>query len=782
LGRAVKWKPSSLVPVLICAGVTVFTCLIEWLGSTWPVFKDLNRLEWITYDWRVRQAARTSPTVATNLGFVAMDNESVEALLNGSLPYRFGLLWPRQVYARLVEELSAQGAHTIGFDVLFAELRPDHPPANIDGRTIPSDDFFAEALRRSGNTILASEAGLYPPPLFASNAAGVAHITAERDDDGILRRTHAFTEVRVWHPKIKEGAASFGWDLSAARVEGGKLILPRRFDGETNVLPLNERGEFNLALVERSLSGQRIASRFAAPFEDKRLWHLGIVLAARALGLDLDSAKIDLVNGRVELSSTNGVRRVIPVDREGRFFIDWSIGLRSPHLTKGSIEHLLEQYEARRAGRTDEMTNVWRGKLIVVGSTASGNNLNDQGATPLEQQTFLVSSYWNVANAVLLDRFVQPLSLTGRLLIIIAFGIVAGLCTWKLRTLGAVACVAGLAAAYVVGAAWLFAESRVWLPIVTPVLGALFTTHVSLITYLVRVERRGRQRTREIFSRVVAPDIVRELLGFEKLSLGGARRRVTIFFADIRGFTHVTDTSQQLAEQFIAQRGLSGDAAQKHFDATAEAVLNTVNPYLSIVADVVKKHEGTLDKYIGDCVMAFWGAPVENERHAVCGVRAAIEAQRAIFEFNQQRRAENERRGEENIRRMANGEEPWPMLEILTLGSGINTGFVTVGMVGSEAHVLNYTIFGREVNLASRLEGASGRARILIGAETYRELLRDDPKLAATCREQPPLELKGFHDLVKAYEVPWRAADVSRVEANQSVTLIRDPAQREDCY
>jgi class 3 adenylate cyclase len=97
------------------------------------------------------------------------------------------------------------------------------------------------------------------------------------------------------------------------------------------------------------------------------------------------------------------------------------------------------------------------------------------------------------------------------------------------------------------------------------------------------------------------------------------------------------------------------------------------------------------------------------------------------------------------------------MLPILLLGSGINTGMATVGLMGSAAEMQNYTVFGREVNLASRLESASGRGRIFIGQATYEHVRRDDPALAATCVELPPRELKGFRSAVKAYEVPWRS-------------------------
>ena len=96
------------------------------------------------------------------------------------------------------------------------------------------------------------------------------------------------------------------------------------------------------------------------------------------------------------------------------------------------------------------------------------------------------------------------------------------------------------------------------------------------------------------------------------------------------------------------------------------------------------------------------------------------------------------------------------MLPILVVGSGINTGVTTVGLMGSDVHGLNYTVFGREVNLASRLESISGRSRIIIGEATYAAIARDDPKLAANCVALPPEKVKGFRSAVKIYEVPWQ--------------------------
>jgi class 3 adenylate cyclase len=158
--------------------------------------------------------------------------------------------------------------------------------------------------------------------------------------------------------------------------------------------------------------------------------------------------------------------------------------------------------------------------------------------------------------------------------------------------------------------------------------------------------------------------------------------------------------------------------------------------------------------------MAFWGAPTPNPGHAVFCVRAAIEAQRAVYELNRRRRADNQERQKENVGRLAGGLSPRPMLPILFFGMGINTGVATVGLMGSAAHAVvrqgSYTVFGREVNLASRIEGVSGRGRICISQSTYEHLQRGAPVLAAACVALAPANFKGIRSAVEIYEVPWR--------------------------
>jgi class 3 adenylate cyclase len=768
----VKRQPIKRVPVLIASGVIMLIGLLRWVQVGF--FESLERM---TYDMRAREALKFAPTVATNLGFVFIDDASIAFVrTNRSLGYRAGLYWPRHVYGRLVEELAAQGARAVALDVIFGELRPFDSMVQMgDQSPMESDDFFALQMRRANNVILAVPPGLTPPSLFLTNALARGDISTHKDyPEGVLRRAQAFRVSRKWHFAFRQVAADpeFGVDLDQARVESGQVVLPRG-GGDDIKVPLDREGNFDLA----AFGGENLPpgmARKAKPFTEERLWHMGVVLAAQELQVDLTKAEVDLKQGRITLRGAGGVERVIPVDAEGYFYIDWCLPPNHPQLTQEAIQGLLWQEHLRLVGRTNELKNRWNGKLVVVGSSATGNDLTDRGATPLKPDTLLVSQHWNVANSIITGRFIRRAPLAAELGLIVLLGVLAALLTWKLRVLAASGLVALLVAAYVVFGLVLYVQTRYWLPVVLPVGGALLMTHVCLVTWRVVFEQTERHRVKSIFSKIVSPKIVNELLAAETLSLGGARREITVFFADVRGFTELTDTSQERVAEFVRDHNLVGAAAEACFDEQAKETLNTVNHYLGLVADTVIKQDGTLDKFIGDCVMAFWGAPTPNPKHALACVRAAIEAQRAVYQLNQQRSTENKKRELENLAHFSGGQPPKPILPILLLGSGINTGMATVGLMGSAAEMQNYTVFGREVNLASRLETASGRGRIFIGQATYEHLLRDDPALAATCIELPSRDLKGFRTAVKAYEVPWRPPGAAPLDEEFSTAPAAD--------
>ena len=744
-------KPFKRIPGLIAFGVIVLVCAVRWLQLDF-----FERLERITYDMRAREALKFAHPVATNLGFVFIDEASIRSVWSGSLGYSYGLYWPRQVYGRVVQELADQGAKAVAFDIIFGELRPDHPAVSMtDGRLMESDEFFAHQMRRASNTIIAVTKEVIPPLLFLTNAIAPGDITTDKDSDGILRRVQAFRINRIWHAAFRQAEGEYGVDLTHARFEPGQIVLTNR-DLDVVKVPLDKDGNFDLA----DFVGDKLPPgmpRKAKPFTEQRMWHMGVVLAAQELKLDLALAQVDLTQGRITLRGPAGVERVIPIDRDGYFYVDWSMPPNHPQLTEEAIQDLLTQNKLRLEGRSAELTNRWRGKLAVVGSSAViGNNLTDRGATPLIKDTLLVSKHWNVANTIITGSFIHRAPLEAELGLIALLGILVAVMTWELRVLVSTALIALLAAAYLAFAVILYVETRYWIPLVLPLGGALLMTYVLLMAWRVVFEQAEQRRVKTIFSKVVSPKIMNVLLKAESLSLGGARREITVMFADVRGFTELTDTSQERVAEYVRQHKLTGEPAEECYDEQARETLETVNLYLGTVADVIIKHDATLDKFIGDCVMAFWGAPTPNPKHALACVQAAIDTQRAIYDLNRQRATENKKRELENMARLSAGLKPKPILPVLLLGSGINTGMATAGLMGSEDGTANYTVFGREVNLASRLESASGRGRIFIGETTYEHLRRDDPALAATCTALAPIKLKGIATPVPVYEVPWR--------------------------
>ena len=709
----------------------------------------LQRLELVTYDWRARRAAEDSKDFSSRLGLVAIDDHSIDSLLYDDLVGQpVGPMWPRYVYGLALEELHRQGAEAVAFDVLFGEERWDHGIVPLEGLTnVTSDDFFAQQLAASGPAILASDTKLPPAYIFRRAAAQLGEAGSPKDIDGSARRVDAFIDYELLHPTLESQAGRQG--LRIMRVTTNAVELRSVETDELIQWPIKTNGSVRIPLAKG-------ATQIDSVYLPRRVWHMGIVLAALRLGLDLDHAEIK--PGLIRLTSTNGQGvRELPVMSDNRFPINWSVTSTNIEnfLTQGFIEVLADS-KRRQLQPTNPPPSRWTNSLVVIGSIATGNNIADRGTTPLAAVDYLPSTYLNVADSVLRGQFVRPAPAWLSYTVVAVLSLLASLVTWRFRPL-----VAGLAV-LALGLGWLlladqaFQQARWWLPLAHPLLAGLTLNYATMLTYRSIFEQSERQRVRGIFSKIVSPNVVQELLKSDSVGLSGSRRMMTVFFADVRGFTELTDRAQNEAEEYVRKAGLTGPAAEAYFEQKSAEVLHTVNTYLATIADVIKLHRGTLDKYIGDCVMAFWGAPTTNPRHAVDAVCAAIESQKALQKLNQEREAESRRREAENVQRAAAGQPLLSLLPQLSLGSGINTGYMTVGLMGSDTHILNYTVFGREVNLASRLEGVSGRGRIIIGETTYQELRQFMPELAIRCVPLEPVSVKGFRHPVPVYEVPWK--------------------------
>ena len=557
------------------------------------------------------------------------------------------------------------------------------------------------------------------------------------------------------------GASIFADELFAHQIKkSGNVILgtPSDTTGGASLLPPHVAFHTNAWAIGHAakLADSDGVARRIKPFIDDeklgRVWQMGIVMASHSLGLDLENAEVG--SDSIVLRGADGSTHTIPTDEEGMAYIDWQLASQDSRTLRQNFSQLLDLDTQRGKGNPPE--KVWQGKIAIVGSTGAGSNLKDTGASPLSPVTHQFTAILNVANSVLTGRFVRPCSYGLELGLLLGMTTLAAVASWKLRALWGSIAIGAMAVAYVGFACWLYITQRFWLPVVLPVGGSLMITHALLVTYRAFVERTERRRVWSLFGRMVSPNIINLLLQQPDLSFGTTRRVLTVYFADVRGFTRFTDESRARAEEHVRRLNLDPKSARAHLDQVAADDMATVNLYLSAIVDAIKRHDGTLDKYIGDCVMAFWGAPLENEHQSVAAVRAAIDAQRSIHALNEKREAENACRQTENATRLASGLEPLPPLAVLTMGSGINTGLMTVGFMGSEEHLSNYTVFGHEVNLASRLEGVSGKSRIIISEATCAEIRRLDPELASCITPLSPVEVKGIADPVAIHEVDWR--------------------------
>ncbi|HRJ10353.1 MAG TPA: adenylate/guanylate cyclase domain-containing protein [Prosthecobacter sp.] len=686
-----------LAPFLITLVMGVLLLLLDWLMNEKGGLEFIQRFELASYDWRMRQMDPPADA-GRQAGVLHVDERGTERLKQ-TLKVNWPV--PRWIHGVILDELTAQGALAVGYDIFFTRMRPeDKAPAMSTAAAPSSDEVFIQALRRSGRTVLGapmdpSRSGdnvLLPAAPFAQAAATAGHALGKADPDGVLRR-----------------------------------VLP---------------------LVEDASAG--------------RVWQLGIQTAALALGLDLNRAQ--LTPWRLTVPDAQGRTHYIPLDGHGRLVIPWRLSATPAASARNrSFFDVLGDSQRRRSGQGGGPSSFWQDRVVIVGSFGANPPLADAGPTPLGARTPYCATHWNIADAMMRGAFIHVPGPATRAGVTLALMLAVSVLSWKLRALWATAAAALLSAAYAACCVWLLHARGLWLPLALPLLGATSITHVTMTFFRLVIEKGHKRRLRSVFQQIVSPRLLEMILDQPHVSWAPHQKMMTVFFADIRGFTALTDDSR-LDRIGLTPGQEPPDPAQSQALRDRHA-LDTVNLYLGLVVDTIKKHGATLDKYMGDCVMAFWGAPLDDRHHALKAVRAAVEVQRRIHDLNERRRMENERIGQENRARMADGRPPLQPHALLTLGTGINTGLMTAGFMGSEAHLSNYTVFGREVNLAARLESLSGSSRILISQATLDAVSADDPALAASARGIGAHPMKGIQQPVPVYEVSWEETRKNNNEA-----------------
>ncbi len=600
------------------------------------VFDAYQRVSPRTYD----------PTVPVRI--IDLDDASLEKL--GQFP------WPRSKIAELVLRLS-QGSSVIAFDILFAEP---------DGK---SPSALASDLPKTGK-LGAARSVLESLPSYDSYLADTIRSVQCIKTDGTRRSEEDCQPAHV----------VLGFSLKGEKTKRVP-VLKKKFrlkGGDPTPLLDNFRG----AVVPLDILALPAAgSGSITPFPD----HDGVIrrvpMIYRFEGRLLPSLAVEalrLVQGRRSVLGVMGVTEKQGYGEQTGISIVRVGNINVPTDYRGQM---LIHFTEEAPGRTIPVWEVFEpdfdparlgGGIVFIGTSAAG--LKDQRATPLDPGAPGVTLHAQVAEQVLLEHYLyRPDWAKGaEMLFFIILGILLIL---LMRKFGA------LLSAFVAGGTVVllfyvsfkafggtFGGQRMLIdPLYPSIVVLMVYFSSSIIRFL--VSEAERRQVRGQFSRYLSPDLVEQLADDpSRLSLGGETRELTLMFSDIRGFTPIS-------EQFDAQ-GLT----------------KFINRFLTPMTDIVIQHRGTIDKYMGDCIMAFWNAPLDNKTHAKDACLAALSMQKRLKELNVEWEALAKEEGRKYIP--------------VNVGFGLNTGECCVGNMGSDQR-FDYSVLGDPVNLASRLEGQS---------------------------------------------------------------------------
>ncbi len=596
-----------------------------------------------TYDWRLTRTARPA-TARQDIAIVQIDEPSLRTLQ----PNAGRWPWPRAVHSMLLDYLARAPAKVIAYDVVFSDADTrrgfDFGEATLSGAE--SDKALADSVKAAGNVILVAD---------ASYDAEVENVSLP--DTGYPLDVPGIYELRGVLPPIPVLAGA------AAGLGHNRLVLDP--DG-----PLRHAIPFVRAhhRVIPSL-GISAALRVAGVRpQDVRLDGTVLRLGDRAMPLSLRQVKAD--DGTVSFLWG-------PIDFRGPALLD---DLKSTTYPTYSFYDLFYSEAQILEGKKPNVDPaIFRDKIVFVGTTAAG--LYDVFETPFANGKMPgVQTHAAVADDILSNRFIRDAGVGVRIATVTAAALAIGAAATLLPAWWA----AAVTAIVLAGLSWialrLFAGGY-WLNLSEPAFASAFALFGG-VAYQYFFEGREKRKMKKLFGQYVSKDVYEQLVADPALArLGGQRREMSVLFSDIRGFTTVSEKGKP------------------------EEIVGMLNEYFTRMVDLVFAHQGTLDKFVGDMVMALFGAPLDDPRHADHAVEAALDMIDAL--------------GELNARWQAEGR---PELDI---GIGINSGPMIAGNIGSDA-IMSYTVIGDAVNLGSRLESLNKQygTRIIISDATRAQLSR----------------------------------------------------------
>jgi adenylate cyclase len=482
--------------------------------------------------------------------------------------------------------------------------------------------------------------------------------------------------------------------FAAATKRAGNVVLGVAFDFDkdgrattiTRSLPEIERGAIGVGHINQLPDDDGVIRRIPLLLEKdgKQIPSLGLMGAMLALDEN------EFVPGAFDIALG---KHLIPVDGEYRMWLNYVGG-----------PGVYPRYSFVDVANGRIPVEKLKGKLLFLGATALG--IYDMRVTPFHGNTPGVELHATVADNIISERYIRQGGIEALIdmVFIVVMGALAYSLTTRLHQSRAVPATVVLLSGYIWFTYYMFNAGH-WISMIYPIMSAVVAVLVGGgFRYLV-LERSAREM-RSMFSSYLSPKLVARLeKDPEAAKIGGDNKEVTVLFTDIKGFTSFSEAHPP------------------------QEVVSRLNGYLGAMVQVIEQHDGTIDKFIGDGIMAYWGAPLAQPDHA----KLAIDCIKAIHERMKGLRAQWQAEG----------------LEAFTIRGGIQSGEVVAGNVGLAGKKMEYTVIGDTVNQAARLEGTAKYYGVtyLVGEDTYQRT-RD----ICRYRELDKIRVVGKHLPVTIYE------------------------------
>lgn len=648
------------------------TLLVVVIYFISPPILDLGELKSLDLRFRERGERKAGEKVV----IVAIDEKSVNEL--GRWP------WPRTRIAELLKALSESGAKTIGFDIVFSE-----PDQNSGLQTIRDLKEKTISLKLDGkllNYLDRMEKG------FDTDSALKEAI--ESSKRAVLGYFFHFGDGSGINEDDETGKGRYSF--VRALEDGAATPVKEASSMETNIKPVSnaakEMGYFNIFPdKDGTIRWYPLAIKYGDDYYSP--------LALQLVREYLSGQPLSLVTAGYGIAGIKVGDTDIPSDEQGRLLINY-------YGPQKSFRHY--SFVDVIKGRVP--AEAFRDKVVIVGATETG--IFDMRVTPFESVYPGVEIHATVAENILNQEFILRPSWFALfdLLSILSIGTLLTISLQRLRALGGFVITACLMVGYFYFDRYLFIEKGLWLNIVFPFL-TFTSVYIAITVYSYFSEEKEKKKVKGAFQYYVTASVMEEILKHpDKLKLGGDEKELSVLFSDIRGFTSISEK------------------------IPPEALVGLLNEYFTAMTDIVFKYEGYLDKYIGDAIMAVYGAPVEQEDHTLKACLTAIEMMEMLRYLQKKWESEG--------------------LPRIDIGIGINTGKMIVGNMGSKRR-FNYTAVGDNVNLASRLEGLTKDygAPIVISETVYEKV-----KGKLQCRELGSVKVKGKEIPTKVYELIGKVA------------------------